>query len=32
MEFHNVILTNGAMPLTILEQQVDRWIASKLDS
>jgi uncharacterized protein (DUF885 family) len=29
-EFHNVVLTNGAMPLNILEQQVDRWIASKI--
>lgn len=24
--FHDVILANGAMPLTLLEQQVDRWI------
>jgi uncharacterized protein (DUF885 family) len=30
-EFHNVILTNGAMPLDILEQQVDRWIESKIN-
>ncbi len=30
-EFHNVMLTNGGMPLSILEQQVDRWIASKID-
>jgi len=30
-EFHNIVLTNGAMPLNILEQQVDRWIASKTD-
>jgi uncharacterized protein (DUF885 family) len=29
-EFHNVLLTNGAMPLSILEQQVDRYIASEL--
>jgi uncharacterized protein (DUF885 family) len=29
-EFHNVVLTNGAMPLNILEQHVDRWIASKI--
>jgi uncharacterized protein (DUF885 family) len=28
-EFHNAVLTNGAMPLDILEQQVDRWITSK---
>jgi uncharacterized protein (DUF885 family) len=25
-EFHNVVLKNGAMPLQILEQQVDRYI------
>ncbi len=25
--FHNIILGNGALPLTILEKQVDRWIA-----
>jgi uncharacterized protein (DUF885 family) len=28
-EFHNVVLKNGAMPLQILEQQVDRYIQSK---
>lgn len=28
-EFHDVILTNGAVPLEILEQLVDSWIASK---
>lgn len=28
-EFHNVILTNGAMPLTILERVVDDWIADE---
>ncbi|MDP1571336.1 MAG: DUF885 domain-containing protein [Vicinamibacterales bacterium] len=26
--FHDTILGGGAMPLTILEQRVDRWIAS----
>jgi uncharacterized protein (DUF885 family) len=26
-QFHNVVLGSGAMPLAILEQQVDRWIA-----
>jgi uncharacterized protein (DUF885 family) len=30
-EFHNIMITNGAMPLDILELQVDRWIASKID-
>jgi len=29
-EFHNVILGNGAMPLTVLERVVDDWIAAKL--
>ncbi|HEY7160445.1 MAG TPA: DUF885 domain-containing protein, partial [Acidobacteriota bacterium] len=28
-DFHNVVLKNGAMPLEILEQQVDRYIQSK---
>lgn len=27
-KFHNVLLTNGAMPLSILERQVERYIAS----
>ena len=26
--FHDTILGGGAMPLTILEARVDRWIAS----
>jgi uncharacterized protein (DUF885 family) len=26
--FHDTILDGGAMPLTILEQRIDRWIAS----
>ena len=30
-EFQNIMITNGAMPLDILEQQVDRWIASKTE-
>ncbi|TBW28559.1 DUF885 family protein [Gramella sp. KN1008] len=28
-EFHDVVLTNGAMPLNILESQVEAWIKSK---
>jgi len=26
-EFHNIVLLNGALPLSILEQQVEGWIA-----
>jgi uncharacterized protein (DUF885 family) len=28
-EFHAQVLDSGALPLTILEQKIDRWIASK---
>jgi len=28
-EFHDVILANGSVPLTILEELVDSWIAQK---
>jgi uncharacterized protein (DUF885 family) len=28
-QFHEVLLTNGAVPLDMLEQLVDRWIKSK---
>ena len=28
-EFHDVVLRNGALPLDILEEEVDNWIAAK---
>ena len=28
-EFHDVVLTNGAVPLNILEENVNNWIAEK---
>jgi uncharacterized protein (DUF885 family) len=31
-EFHNVILTNGALPLSILERVVDAWLDSKTET
>ena len=30
-EFHDVLLTNGSVPLSMLEEFVDEWIASKKD-
>ncbi len=32
MEFHNVVLQNGAMPLSLLEEQIDAWIAEAASS
>jgi uncharacterized protein (DUF885 family) len=29
-KFHNVVLTNGALPMALLEQVVDEWIESEL--
>ncbi|MFT6662919.1 MAG: hypothetical protein ACJA0K_002934 [Maricaulis maris] len=29
-EFHDIVLTNGSIPLTLLEELVDDWIARKL--
>jgi uncharacterized protein (DUF885 family) len=31
-EFHDVVLGSGAIPLTVLETNVDRWIATKKKS
>ena len=28
MEFHNVVLKNGAVPLSILEELIDEYIAN----
>jgi uncharacterized protein (DUF885 family) len=29
-KFHDVVLTNGALPMKLLEQVVDEWIAAEL--
>ncbi|WP_282081144.1 DUF885 domain-containing protein [Aquimarina algiphila] len=31
-EFHDVVLTNGAVPLTILEELVEQWIANTISN
>ena len=31
-EFHDTILRNGALPLDILEEQVDQWVENKKES
>jgi uncharacterized protein (DUF885 family) len=28
-QFHEVVLTNGSLPLDVLEELVDRWVKSK---
>ncbi|NNF15098.1 MAG: DUF885 family protein, partial [Gammaproteobacteria bacterium] len=28
-EFHTQVLKDGALPLSVLEAKIDRWIASK---
>ena len=30
-EFHDVVLGNGAVPLSVLEENVDAWIAESKD-
>ena len=30
-EFHNVVLSNGAIPLTLLERVIGDWTKSKLE-
>jgi uncharacterized protein (DUF885 family) len=29
-EFHNIVLENGSMPLSILEQVINGWIETSL--
>ena len=31
-EFHNVVLSGGPRPLSLLEDDVERWYISKLDA
>jgi uncharacterized protein (DUF885 family) len=31
IEFHRLLLSNGALPMTLMNREVDRWIQGKLD-
>jgi uncharacterized protein (DUF885 family) len=31
-DFHNAVLSNGALPLEVLEAQIDAWIESRAAS
>jgi uncharacterized protein (DUF885 family) len=29
-EFHNQVLNSGSLPLVLLEEKIDKWIASQI--
>ena len=31
-DFHTQVLKDGAMPLSILEEKINRWVAAQLDN